>query len=460
MQSAIGHEGVSSPNQPQCEVRHNVPTLQPIDKREASRRAGGNTKWSNKNPFMASLTERYDLNGLNSTKETIHLSIDLTGSEIEYKAGDALGVIPTNPPELVDELISTLGWSPEETVTTQKGERDLRTALIEDVEVHRLNKKVMAAISSSHKPSPGRVVLVRRERRSLDSNMVTETWSRDDDGSMSALSSEDQDPLSRIASIGNDAEATEEYIWSRDYVDLVSEIGEYPGTPQDLVDTMDRLKPRLYSISSSPDAHLGEVHLTVAVVRYHHHDRDRMGLCSGWLADTVAKDTPDVPVFLSATKSFVLPADPTTDIIMVGPGTGIAPFRAFLEQRDCDGATGRNWLFFGDWTESDHYYYREQIEGWIESGLITQMTTAFSRDQEEKIYVQHRMMEHGSELWSWLSSGAVFYVCGDKSRMAKDVHQALIDIAKEHGGMTAEDAKHYIETKLMREEKRYLRDVY
>ena len=445
MQSAIGHEGVSSPNQPQCEVRHNVPTLQPIDKREASRRAGGNTKWSNKNPFMASLTERYDLNGLNSTKETIHLSIDLTGSEIEYKAGDALGVIPTNPPELVDELISTLGWSPEETVTTQKGERNLRPALIEDVEVHRLNKKV---------------VLVRRERRSLDSNMVTEIWSRDDDGSMSALSSEDQDPLSRIASIGNDAEATEEYIWSRDYVDLVSEIGEYPGTPQDLVDTMDRLKPRLYSISSSPDAHLGEVHLTVAVVRYHHHDRDRMGLCSGWLADTVAKDAPDVPVFLSATKSFVLPADPTTDIIMVGPGTGIAPFRAFLEQRDCDGATGRNWLFFGDWTESDHYYYREQIEGWIESGLITQMTTAFSRDQEEKIYVQHRMMEHGSDLWSWLSSGAVFYVCGDKSRMAKDVHQALIDIAKEHGGMTAEDAKHYIETKLMREEKRYLRDVY
>ena len=274
------------------------------------------------------------------------------------------------------------------------------------------------------------------------------------------FSSEDQDPLSRIAGIGNDAEATAEYIWSRDYIDLVSEIGEFPGTPQDLVDAMDRLKPRLYSISSSPDAHPGEVHLTVAVVRYHHHDRDRMGLWSGWLAETVAKDTANVPVFLSTTMSFVLPADPSTDIIMVGPGTGIAPFRAFLEQRDCDGATGRNWLFFGDWTESDHYYYREQIEGWIESGLLTQMTTAFSRDQEEKIYVQHRMMEHGSDLWSWLSSGAVFYVCGDKSRMAKDVHQALIDIAKEHGGMASEDAKHYIETKLMREEKRYLRDVY
>ena len=436
--------------------------MQPIDKREAARRAGGNTKWSNKNPFMASLTERYALNGLNSKKETIHLSIDLSGSGIGYKAGDALGVIPTNPPELVDELIGALGWSPGEMVTTQKGERDLRTALIEDVEIHRLNKKVMAAISSRHKPSPGKVVLIRRERLSLDSDKVTEIWSAESDGatSSSSLSSNDQDPLSRVAGIATDSEAMTEYIWSRDYIDLVGELGEYPGTPQDLIDAMDRLKPRLYSISSSPDAHLGEVHLTVAVVRYHHHDRERTGLCSGWLAETVAKDAPDVPVFLSATRSFVLPADQSTDIIMVGPGTGIAPFRAFLEQRNCDGATGRNWLFFGDWTESDHYYYREQIDGWTESGLLTQMTTAFSRDQEEKIYVQHRMMEHGADLWSWLSSGAVFYVCGDKSRMAKDVHQALIDIAEEHGGMTSEDAKHYVETKLMREEKRYLRDVY
>ncbi len=437
-------------------------TQQPIDKREAARRFVGNMKWSNKNPFMASLAERYALTGQNSKKETIHLSIDLSGSEIDYKAGDALGVIPTNPPELVDELIGVLGWSPEEMVTTQKGERNLKTALIEDVEIHRLNKKVMAAISNLHQPSPGKVILIRRERRSLDSDIVIETWSAEDDGMdpSSNLSSKDQDPLSRVAVIANDAEAMEEYIWSRDYIDLVSEIGEFPGTSQDLVDAMDRLKPRLYSISSSPDAHLGEVHLTVAVVRYHHHDRDRMGLCSGWMAETVGKDTPEVPVFLSTTKSFVLPTDPSTDIIMVGPGTGIAPFRAFLEQRGCDEADGKNWLFFGDWTESDHYYYREQIEGWVESNLLTRMTTAFSRDQEEKIYVQHRMIEHGAELWSWLSSGAVFYVCGDKSRMAKDVHQALIDIAEEHGGMESEDAKHYIETKLMREEKRYLRDVY
>ncbi len=410
---------------------------------------------------MASLSDRYDLTGQNSSKDTIHLSINLSGSEIQYKAGDALGVIPTNPPELVDELISVLGWSPGEMVTTQKGERDLRSALINDVEVHRLNKKVMAAISNFHQNSPGKILLVRRERRSLDTDVVVETWSaQDQDSSSSFFHVNDSDPLSKIGVIANDPDAMEDYIWSRDYIDLIKELGGFPGTPQALIDVMDRLKPRLYSISSSPDAHPDEVHLTVAVVRYHHHDRSRMGLCSGWMADTVATEAPNVPVFLSTTKSFVLPSDLSTDIIMVGPGTGIAPFRAFLEQREHDGATGRNWLIFGDWTESDHYYYREQIDGWVETGLLTRMTTAFSRDQEEKVYVQHRMIEHGADLWSWLSSGAIFYVCGDKNRMAKDVHQALINIAEEHGGMSSDDAKHYIETKLMREEKRYLRDVY
>ena len=163
---------------------------------------------------------------------------------------------------------------------------------------------------------------------------------------------------------------------------------------------------------------------------------------------------------MSPTRSFILPQDLSTDIIMVGPGTGIAPFRAFLQQRDIDGATGRNWLFFGDWTESGENYYKEEMEDWKERGVLTKHDLAWSRDGSEKVYVQHLMKKHGEEIWAWIDGGAYFYVCGDKSRMAKDVHKTLISICAEHGGMSEEDAHEFVETQMMRTEKRYLRDVY
>jgi sulfite reductase (NADPH) flavoprotein alpha-component len=223
---------------------------------------------------------------------------------------------------------------------------------------------------------------------------------------------------------------------------------------------MDRLKPRLYSIASSPDYEPGTVHLTVGIVRYNHHDRDRTGLATGFLADRCKVVETDIGIFMSPTRSFILPKDLSTDIIMVGPGTGIAPFRAFLQQRDIDGATGRNWLFFGDWTESGENYYKEEMDDWKERGILTKHDLAWSRDGSEKVYVQHLMKKHGEEIWAWIDGGAYFYVCGDKSRMAKDVHKTLIGICGEHGGMSEEDAHEFVETRMMRTEKRYLRDVY
>ena len=264
---------------------------------------------------------------------------------------------------------------------------------------------------------------------------------------------------SKATHLSEDADAMEDYIWSRDYIDVINEFGLLH-EPEELLSLADKLKPRLYSIASSMDAHPGEVQLTIAIVRYEHHERQRGGLCTVYLADEAEVDSTPVKIFMSPTKSFVLPEDKSTDIIMVGPGTGIAPFRAFLEQREHDKAEGRNWLFFGDQSHKTEYYYSEQIEGWLENDTLYRYTTAWSRDQAEKIYVQHRMAEHGAEIWEWLDSGAYFYVCGDKNYMAKDVHRTLIEIAQEHGGMTLDDATHFIEKTMMREEKRYLRDVY
>ncbi|SVB15288.1 uncharacterized protein METZ01_LOCUS168142, partial [marine metagenome] len=211
---------------------------------------------------------------------------------------------------------------------------------------------------------------------------------------------------------------------------------------------------------SSPDHELGTVHLTVAIVRYNHHGRDRTGLCTGFLAERCEVSDTEFGVFMSPTRSFVLPDDSSTNAIMVGPGTGVAPFRAFLQQREIDGATGRNWLFFGDWTEEGEYLYREEMEAWKENGVLDRHDLAWSRAGPEKVYVQHLMKQHGEEIWRWMDGGGYFYVCGDKNYMAKDVHSTFIEICAEYGGMSDDEAKEYVETGLMKTEKRYLRDVY
>jgi sulfite reductase (NADPH) flavoprotein alpha-component len=261
-----------------------------------------------------------------------------------------------------------------------------------------------------------------------------------------------------LAEIVGTEEAFEDYIFTRDYTDVLI---EYPApfSAAEFLPLANKVAPRLYSIASSPKAHPGEVHLTVAVVKYNTHGRDKYGLASGYLAEGQELHKDEIPVYIQPTKHFHMPP-PDAPMIMVGPGTGIAPFRAFLEEREIDGAKGKNWLYFGDQKRSSDFLYEEQFLDLQRKGILTKLDTAFSRDQAEKIYVQNRMQENGAELWKWLQEGAYFYVCGDAKRMAKDVHQMLITIAQEHGGMTPEAAKEYIEVTFAKTEKRYLKDVY
>ncbi|MGB1437512.1 MAG: diflavin oxidoreductase [Candidatus Poseidoniaceae archaeon] len=415
------------------------------------------SNWSAKNPYNSKITENYVLNGEGSRKETRHIVFDLGDSGLDYKVGDALGVLPENPPHIVEELIEVQGWDRDQTVASHKGEKDLYSALKKDYEVHMANKKFVQSLTDKIVSSGMSISMniVKRSRDNMD-------WSSTSEGDLppglnSSLPSDD--PASKVKAIVADAKAIEDYLWTRDYVDIMREFNvKY--SPEEFLELADRLKPRLYSIASSHDAHPGFVELTVGIVRFNYHDRQRGGLCTQYMADEVVMNKTDVGVFMSPTKSFILPEDPNTDIIMVGPGTGIAPFRAFMEQRVHDKAPGRNWLFFGDQSEKTEYYYKDEIEGWLDGGDLYRFTTAWSRDQEEKIYVQHRLKEHGAEVWEWFENGAYFYICGDKQYMAKDVHRALIDIAQEHGGMSEADATHFIEKTMMKEQKRYLRDVY
>ena len=416
------------------------------------------TNWSVKNPYITKVTECYVLNGEGSKKETCHIVFDLGDSGLEYKVGDALGVLAENPPLTVDNLIKAAGWDRDQTVTTHNGERSLWQALKSDFEIHRVNKKFVKSLTEKVTTSGMRisVQLIERIRNPTegmatagDSEIIT----------MLKPSIKNDDPQTKVEMLSSDAKKLEEYIWSRDYIDVMKDFNVHYD-PEEFIGLVDKLKPRLYSIASSPDAHPGLVELTVGIVRYNHHNRDRGGLCTVFLADEVEVDKTDVKVFMSPTKSFVLPLDKSVDIIMVGPGTGIAPFRAFMEQRVLDGGSGKNWLFFGDQSEKTEFYYKDAIESWLDHGHLYKFTTAWSRDQEEKIYVQNRLKEHGAEVWEWFEKGAYFYICGDKQYMAKDVHRTLIEIAKEHGGMSAEDATFFIEKTMMREQKRYLRDVY
>ena len=414
-------------------------------------------QWSAKNPYMTTITENYILNGEGSRKETRHVVFELGDSGLDYKVGDALGVIAENPPHIVDELIEVQGWDRDQTVTTHKGERTLYDALKKDFEVHMANKKFVKSLASKVVSTGMNISMAFVSRQRND-----DAWNAsDDDARPSGLKASvpSNDPAAQVEAINADVKTVEDYLWTRDYVDIMREF-EVKYTIEEFMELADKLKPRLYSIASSHDAHPGFVELTVGIVRFEYNGRARGGLCTQFMADEINTSGAPIGVFMSPTKSFVLPEDKDIDIIMVGPGTGIAPFRAFMEQRVFDGGKGRNWLFFGDQSASTEFYYKDTIEGWVDEGHLYKFTTAWSRDQEEKIYVQHRLKEHGKEVWEWFENGAYFYICGDKQYMAKDVHRALIDIAIEHGGMSEADATHFIEKTMMREQKRYLRDVY
>jgi sulfite reductase (NADPH) flavoprotein alpha-component len=379
--------------------------------------------YSRHNPFPSELIRHERLTGAGSLKDTRHFVLSLEGSGLAYTPGDSLGAFGGNSPALVEELLSLLGFEGDEPVTTGKGKQTtLEDALRRDYIVNRANRKVLGGLAERMPQGEAR---------------------------------------NRLMEIVDNGDLLCEYIETRDYVDILREFPQVRfESPAAFLAQLSPVTPRLYSIASSCQAHPGEVHLCVAVVRYDTHGRQKKGLASGFLADHAGMFVKSVPVYVQPSRAFRLPADGSRDIIMCGPGAGIAPFRAFLEQRLLEGATGRNWLFFGEQHRATDFLYGEEFLDYQRRGLLHRLDLAFSRDQAHKVYVQHRMLENARDLWTWLQGGAYFYVCGDAKHMAKDVHQALIDIARTEGGLSVEAAAQYVNVTLMRTEKRYLRDVY
>ncbi len=375
------------------------------------------TTYSRTNPFPARLITNRKLTGVDSGKDTRHFEILLQDSGLTYEVGDALGVMPQNCPALVDEIIRALGCDGEEGVTEPSGkETSLRSALLRNYQITKPGSSLLQLIADKAGDEELKSLLEPSRKADLD-----------------------------------------KFLYGREVIDVLLRCPTAKFAPKEFVGLLAKLQPRLYSIASSPKAHPGEVHLTIAAVRYESHGRARKGVCSTFLADRVEADTP-VPVFVQTSHGFRIPADGSKPIIMIGPGTGIAPFRAFLEERRAIGATGKNWLFFGDQKAACDFLYREQLEAMLAEGSLTRLDTAFSRDQAEKIYVQTRMMEQAAELWRWLEDGAHLYVCGDAKRMAKDVDAALHEIIQNAGGKTADEAKAYVAK--LKSDKRYQRDVY
>ncbi|WP_414662951.1 sulfite reductase subunit alpha [Horticoccus sp. 23ND18S-11] len=366
------------------------------------------TGYSKQNPFPATLLASHNLNAPGSAKQVHHIAFDLADSGLAYEAGDALGVMPHNCPALVADVLATLGCDGEEAVTVPDGTTtSLRRAL---TEIYDLGK-----------PSADLLALC---------TLV---------------------PAGDAASV--QAKAAPLHVIDA----LLAAPGVKPA-PADFVRALKKIRPRLYSISSSPKAHAGEVHLTVGAVRYELHGRARKGVCSTFLSDRAVPGETRVGVFVHANPSFRPPQNGDTPMIMVGPGTGIAPFRAFLHERKASGAKGRNWLLFGDQRAATDFLYQEELATLQREGVLTRLDTAFSRDQAEKIYVQQRMLEHAAELYAWLEAGAHFYVCGDASRMAKDVDAALHQVVERAGGKSPAQAAAYVQA--LKGAKRYARDVY
>ncbi|MEM7521312.1 MAG: sulfite reductase flavoprotein subunit alpha [Pseudomonadota bacterium] len=370
--------------------------------------------YNRKNPYVSVVNDNRILSGAKSAKEIRHISFELGDSALTYEAGDALGVMPVNAPDLVQMWCDRLGVQPDGAV--EGHDRALGDLLTHQYEIMTPSRDMIRAIEGLAK----------------------------------------DDELTHVVSNG-DKEALEAYLWGKDALDLLNINGDLNFDPAQVLGWLKPLQHRAYSISSSSKAHPDEVHLTVAAVRWMHGARPHRGVCSTFLADHVP-DGGTAGIFMSPNKSFRVPQDDSVPMIMVGPGTGVAPFRAFLEERRERGASGTNWLFFGDQHRESDFIYSDEIGAFSESGVLTRLDLAFSRDQAEKIYVQHRMAENGKDLFGQLQEGGYFYVCGDATRMAKDVDAALHAVVETHGGMNAEAAVDYV-NKLKRE-KRYVRDVY
>jgi sulfite reductase (NADPH) flavoprotein alpha-component len=374
--------------------------------------------YSRTNPFRAEVIENINLNGRGSHQETRHLVLSLEGSNLQFKPGDCLGILPENNPELVHSIIAASGWNPIEPIVVNKqGEkRPLKDALRENFEITVLTKPLL------------------EQAAELSNN----------------------EALRELVKPGNEQQL-KSYLEGRDLLDLVKDFGPWKVISSKFVTILRKLPTRLYSIASSFEANPDEVHLTIRAVRYEAHNRQRYGVASVQVADRLQPgDT--VQVYVHENENFRLPEDSSKPIIMIGPGTGVAPFRAFMQEREETEAEGKSWLFFGDRHFLTDFLYQTEWQRWMKDGVLTRMDVAFSRDTDQKVYVQHRMQEKSSELYAWLQEGATVYVCGDEKHMAHDVHKTLLAILEKEGGLNATEAESYLAS--LQEQKRYQRDVY
>jgi len=383
---------------------------------DTTERANTKSQYSRKNPFPATLQVNKLITAEHSSKETRHYEISLAGSGLSYEAGDALCVIPTNCPQLVADILVVIGCTGDEDEPVNGQLMRLSEALRTQFEIKQPSKELLDELA----------------RRSGDPELNA------------LLAAEEKEKLA-------------DYLWGRDTLDLLRQFPQAEFSAAEFIALLKPLQHRAYSISSSGKMYPDSVHLTVASVRYDSFGRQHKGVCSTYLADLADANTP-VKVFFTPNKNFRVPDDNSLPMIMVGPGTGIAPFRAFLQERAFRNAGGKNWLFFGDRNAATDYIYRDELEAMQHSGLLTRLDLAFSRDQAEKIYVQDKMLENGAELFAWLEQGGYFFVCGDAYRMAKDVDTALHQVIAEFGHKTAEQAIDYVNQ--LKKDKRYVRDVY
>ena len=378
------------------------------------------TAFSRKNPFPAPLLTRRRLDRTGSEKETFHYEFSLEQSGLVYEPGDSLGVFPANAPELVDEIVNLLGFSGEEEVLGTSGESiSLHCALLRERTITTPSRQFVQLVAE-------RIPAARFLLEYCDPNQRAKL---------------------------------DAYLWGRHVVDFALEYPELRNklSASEFVAALSKLQPRLYSIASSLKRYPEQAHLLVTNVGFVSYGRARKGVCTSFLSERIDQGT-RVPTFIHSAKHFRLPDDPAAPIIMIGVGTGLAPYRGYLQEREAVGASGRNWLFFGDQRRAANFYHEAEFAAYTASGLLTRFDTAFSRDQSEKVYVQHRIREAGRDLWSWLNDNAYLYLCGDAERMAPDVDAAIQAVVAEHGGMSKEAATEYVAN--LRTTKRYRRDVY
>ncbi|MEA1861791.1 assimilatory sulfite reductase (NADPH) flavoprotein subunit [Staphylococcus epidermidis] len=373
-------------------------------------------KYSKSNPYDAEVLTNINLNGRGSDKETRHIELLLDNFGEEYEPGDCVVVLPQNDPAIVDLLISTLGWSPEtQVLINEDGDTlNLEEALTSHFEITKLTKP-----------------LIENAAIFFDNEELSEKI--------------------------QDKEWIQNYVEGRDLIDLLNDFATTELQPENLHQLLRKLPPREYSISSSYKATPDEVHITVGAVRYQAHGRERSGVCSVQFAERI-QESDTIPIYLKRNPNFKFPQDESTPVIMIGPGTGVAPFRSYMQEREELGFEGNTWLFFGDQHFTTDFLYQTEWQEWLEDGTLSKLDVAFSRDTDKKVYVQHKIAENSEQFNRWIENGATIYVCGDESKMAKDVHQAIKNVLIKEQNLSETDAEEYL--KQMKRDKRYQRDVY